>query len=52
MLDIAGCPEVVSQDGLKPAYLQSDLLTDIDTSTQATSTSATYKVSSKHNSFW
>ena len=37
MLDIAGRPEVVSLDHLKPAYLESDLVTDIDTSTQATS---------------
>ena len=37
-LDIAGRPEVVSLDCLKPTYLESNLVTDIDTSTQATST--------------
>ena len=37
MLDIAGHPEVVSLDHLKPAYLESDLITDVDISTQATS---------------
>ena len=37
-LDVAGCPEVVSLDCLKPAYLQSDLVNDVDTSTEATST--------------
>ena len=37
-LDIADHPEVVLLDCLKPAYLESDLLTDVDTSTQATST--------------
>ena len=38
MLDIAGRPKVVSLDCLKPAYLKSDLVTDVDTPTQATST--------------
>ena len=38
MLDVAGRPEVVSLDCLKPAYLESDLVTDVDTSTLATST--------------
>ena len=38
MLDIALHPEVVLLDCLKPAYLESDLVTDVDTSTQATST--------------
>ena len=33
-LHIAGWPEVVSLDCLKPAYLESDLVADIDTSTQ------------------
>ena len=37
-LDIAGRPEVVSLDHLQPAYLESDLVTDVDTSTLATST--------------
>ena len=37
-LDIAGRPEVVSLDRLKPGYLESDLVTDVDMSTQATST--------------
>ena len=37
-LDIAGRPEVVSLDRLKPAFLESDLVTDVDTSTQTTST--------------
>ena len=40
-LDIAGRPEVVSLDRLKPAYLESDLVTDVDTPTQATSTAPT-----------
>ena len=38
MLDITGHPEVVSLDHLKPAYLESDLITDVDMSTQAKST--------------
>ena len=38
MLDIASHPEVVSLDRLKPAYLESDLVTDVDTPTQATFT--------------
>ena len=38
MLDITGCPEVVSLDPFKPAYLGSDLVTDVDTFTQAPST--------------
>ena len=38
MLDVAGRPEVVSLDRLKPAYLESDLVTDVNTPTQATST--------------
>ena len=38
MLGIAGRPEVVSLDCLKPAYLESDLVTDVDTSAQTTST--------------
>ena len=38
MLDITVRPEVVSLDRLKPAYLESDLVIDIDTSTHATST--------------
>ena len=37
-LDIIGRPEVVSLDHLKPAYLESDLVTDVNMSTQATST--------------
>ena len=37
-LDIAGCPEIVSLDRHKPYYLESDLLTDVNMSTQATST--------------
>ena len=37
-LNIAGHPEVVSLDRLKPAYLESDLVTDVDMSMQATST--------------
>ena len=37
-LDIAGHPEVVSLDRLKPAYLESDLVTDVDTPALATST--------------
>ena len=38
MFDIAGRPEVVSVDHFEPAYLENDLVTAIDTSTQATST--------------
>ena len=38
MFDNAGRPEVVSLNRLKQAYLQSDVATDVDTSTQATST--------------
>ena len=41
MFDIAGRSEVVSLDRLKPAYLESDLVTDVDTPTQATSTAPT-----------
>ena len=37
-LDIAGRPEVVSLDRLKPAYLESGLVTDVNRSTQTTST--------------
>ena len=36
-LDIARCPEVISLDRLKPAYLETNLVTDVDTPTQATS---------------
>ena len=38
MLAIAGRPEVVSLDRLKPAYLKSDLVTDVNMCTQATFT--------------
>ena len=38
MLDIAGHPEVVSLDHLKPAYLESNVVTGVHTPTQATST--------------
>ena len=37
MLNIADRPEVVSLDRLKQAYLESDLVTDINTPMQATS---------------
>ena len=37
-LDITGHPEVISVDRLKPAYLESNLVNDIHTPTQATST--------------
>ena len=43
MLDISGRPEVVSLDRLKPAYLESDLTDNVDTSTQATSTALPIK---------
>ena len=33
MLDIVGHPEVVSLDQLKPPYLVSDLVTNVDTPT-------------------
>ena len=42
-LDIAGRPEVVSLDRLKPAYLKSDLVTDVNTSTLAASTAQPIK---------
>ena len=36
-LDVAGRPQVVSLDRLEPAYLESDLVTDVDTPTQISS---------------
>ena len=42
-LDIAGRPEAVSLDCLKPAYLESDLVTDVDMPTQATYTAPSTK---------
>ena len=50
-LDITGCPEVVALDCLKPAYLECDLVTDIDASTQATSTAQPTKSSVTITSF-
>ena len=38
MFDIAGRPEVVSLNHLKPVYLERDLVHDVDTPMQATAT--------------
>ena len=52
-LDISGRPEVASLDRHKPAYLKSDLVTDIDTPTQASSTvPSTEPPIYNNNPFW
>ena len=52
MLNIAGRREVVSLDHIKLAYLESNLFTDVDTSTQTASTVQPTKSLVIHYDHW